>query len=69
MSIGPLPSTADFNEDFTVDFADYAGLSEAWSTQAGDVGWDLEYDISDPPDNVIDMRDMAAFAENWLTTP
>lgn len=67
--VGPEPSPIDFNEDFYVDFMDYADLASAWLITSGDPQWDPKYDIGSTPDNVINMGDVAAFAENWLTTP
>jgi hypothetical protein len=67
--VGPIPSAGDFNEDFFVDFSDFASLSQAWSTQPGDARWDSAYDVSDPPDEVIDARDLVKFAEEWLVMP
>jgi len=66
---GPLPSVADFDEDFFVDVSDFVGLSSAWSTQPGDAGWDPAYDINDPPDGVIDVHDLRVLVEEWMTMP
>ena len=67
--VGPIPSAGDFNEDFFVDIADLGGLSNAWRTQPGDANWDSAYDISEPPDDLIDMRDLVMFVEEWLSMP
>ncbi|UCG50263.1 MAG: DUF1080 domain-containing protein [Phycisphaerales bacterium] len=66
---GPPLSPADFDQSAYVDFSDYEALTSAWQAIPGDPRWNDDYDISDTPDNVIDMRDVAAFADNWLTTP
>ncbi len=66
---GPVASTADFNEDFIVDMGDFVGLSRAWFSQPGDWNWDPDYDISDPPDGVIDTHDLVKLAEEWLLMP
>jgi hypothetical protein len=66
---GPMPNPADFNSDFSVDFDDYSALSSAWYTAPGDGKWNPELDISDPPDNIIDMADLKPLAEYWLAAP
>jgi hypothetical protein len=66
---GPILSITDFDEDYDVDFEDYAALSRVWSTQPSDPEWDAIFDVSDPPDNYIDWRDVVVLCENWLTTP
>ena len=67
--VGPLPGPTDFNKDFYVDWTDYSALSSAWHTVPGDAKWDAECDVSEPPDDVIDMLDFAAFVDSWLTWP
>jgi hypothetical protein len=66
---GPILSITDFDEDYDVDFEDYAALSRVWSTQPTDPEWDAIYDVSDPPDDVIDKFDLKVLCENWLATP
>jgi len=56
----------DFNYNCRVDWGDFSLLAKSWLTQLGDSGWDRTRDISDPPDGVINLRDMAVIAENWL---
>ena len=66
---GPPLSPADFDESAYVDFSDFDALTRAWHTIPTHPQWDPKYDISETPDNVIDMLDFAAFADNWLATP
>jgi hypothetical protein len=61
-----MPEAAKVN--FYIDFSDYADLAGAWLMTSGEPEWDAKYDISDTADDVIDMGDVAAFAEGWLTT-
>jgi hypothetical protein len=56
----------DFNHSGNVDFADFAILASAWMTRSGDPDYNSDCDISIPPDNVIDYRDLAEFCNNWL---
>jgi len=63
---GPILNIADFNLDYDVDFKDYAALSRAWFTQPANPEWDPLYDVSDPPDDFIDWRDLAVLCDNWL---
>jgi parallel beta-helix repeat protein len=59
----------DFDNNCSVNFFDFSILARAWMTQEGEPGWDWVCDISDPPDNYIDWRDLAVLCDNWLTTP
>jgi hypothetical protein len=63
---GPILNIADFDLDYDVDFEDYAALSRAWFTQPANPEWDPLYDVSDPPDDFIDWRDLAVLCDNWL---
>ena len=56
----------DFNFDGYVDLSDYAILAWAWKTQPGDARWNIQCDISIPPDDKIDLRDLWRFCQNWL---
>jgi len=56
----------DFNGDREVDMVDFAILALAWQTQPGDARWNPDCDISIPPDNSIDMLDLAFFSAHWL---
>ncbi|MBN2271241.1 MAG: DUF1080 domain-containing protein [Sedimentisphaerales bacterium] len=66
---GPLPHPADFNGDFSLDFTDFSSIAYAWRTKPGDAKWEERYDISEPANNIIDMHDIAAFVQDWLTNP
>ncbi|MFQ6036297.1 MAG: C10 family peptidase [Sedimentisphaerales bacterium] len=56
----------DFDRDSDVDIVDFAILASSWLTKPSDVQWNPACDISSPADNLIDMLDLAAFADNWL---
>jgi hypothetical protein len=56
----------DFDNDCSVNFGDLSVLAQAWMTQEGEPGWDWACDISDPPDDYIDWRDLAVLCDNWL---
>jgi hypothetical protein len=49
-----------------VDMADFSVLALAWRCTDSDPNWYSFCDISDPNDGVIDERDLAVFADNWL---
>ena len=55
---------ADFNFDTNVNFIDYAPLTGALMTQAGEDGFEDMYDLR--ADDKIDMADVGVFAEQWL---
>jgi hypothetical protein len=59
----------DLDYNCSVNFGDISILAQAWMTQKGEPDWDWVCDISDPPDDFIDWRDVAVLCENWLATP
>ena len=59
-------NTADFTCPDGVDFIDFATLANAWLSDSTQLNWNGRCDIAEPPDNVIDVLDLAIFAENWL---
>lgn len=61
-------NTADLNTDGKVNFTDISILAHAWRTQIGDPNWDPNCDISEPNDLIINERDLAVMAHNWLWT-
>jgi hypothetical protein len=56
----------DLDGDCKVNLDDLAVLASAWLSKFGDDNWNSDYDIFQPPDNVINFRDFAVFAESWL---
>lgn len=60
------PAQGDFEPDGDVDLYDFAVLGSAWRSISGDGNWNPACDIFDPNDNIIDTRDLAVFANNWL---
>jgi hypothetical protein len=58
--------TADFDHSGTVDPADLAIITQALLSHPGSANWNSLCDISDPKDDVIDMRDFAIFSRQWL---
>jgi len=61
--IGPVIGSADCNGDGIVNFLDYCTLAAEWQKKQNP----LEADLLD--DNKIDQRDLAAFCNQWLTSP
>jgi len=57
----------DFDSQCDVDFVDFTLLAEVFLSKVGDNGWDPTYNISIPPDNVINMWDIAVLLDHWLT--
>jgi hypothetical protein len=51
-----------------LDQIELAALALAWLSKPGDDNWNPNYDISQPPDNVINFLDFAVFAESWLVS-
>jgi len=58
--------SADFDKSGTVDLVDLQILSDAWLSQNGDTRWKAQCDISLPKDDVINQKDFAVFAQQWL---
>ncbi|MFA5554190.1 MAG: S8 family serine peptidase [Phycisphaerae bacterium] len=58
----------DFEPNCTVDFYDFGAIASVWLIDSDDPLWDERYDISEPPDGIIDMLDLAVLVENWLIT-
>jgi hypothetical protein len=58
---GRIIGSADYNNDGTVDFRDYAILADQWLEEGSALPADLIFD------NKIDQRDLAEFAQQWLT--
>ena len=59
--------TGDLDSDCMVNLDDLRILVSAWLSTIGQSNWNPDYDISMPPDNVINFQDFAVYAENWLT--
>lgn len=60
------PYAADLDEDCDVDFVDFAIFALAWLTEPGDAQWNPDCDISNTNDNIIDIKDLGVFCDNWL---
>jgi len=58
----------DFNGDGDVDLEDLVSLACTWLSVSGSSEWNPEYDIGLGADGIINMSDLAVFAENWLVT-
>jgi len=63
-------TVGSYESDFTgcdgVDFKDFSIIASAWLAEAGDANWNQACDISDPNDNVIDIKDLDVLCGNWL---
>jgi len=53
--------------DCLVNGLDFAVLASAWLCSPPDGNWNPACDIADPINNLVDTRDLAVFAQNWLT--
>lgn len=58
----------DFDGDcyLDVNLVDFAIFALTWMLEAGETGYDPNCDISIPPDNYINWRDLDVFTDNWL---
>jgi len=59
--------SGDFDGDCDVDLADFSIIASAWLTSPGDGLWNRLADISNPSDDIVDMLDLDAFSEDWLS--
>jgi len=59
---------ADFSGDGIVDFSDYSVIASAYGSRPGSGSWNKRCDISEMPDDVINILDIATFAKGWLGT-
>ncbi len=71
LAAGPTPGAfasapADFDDNGTVDLADFAILAAAWQSTANDPQWNAACDLSNPADNTIGINDLAIYAGYWL---
>jgi hypothetical protein len=57
----------DIDSDGGVNFNDLAYLAAAWKTSLGQPAYNPACDISNPPDFVIDLSDLEALCNAWLT--
>jgi hypothetical protein len=62
----PQSLAADINLDGVVDLSDFSVLASCWKTRFGQPGWIARADLS--ADLVIDCRDVALMAGEWLQT-
>ena len=56
----------DFNGDNHENFEDYSIFAKTWTALPGQTNWNPSCDISEPKDDVIDLKDLSVFASNWL---
>ncbi len=57
---------ADVDLNGVVDMFDFALFASAWGSRFGQRGWIGRCDVAEPRNLVIDGRDLAAFAGQWL---
>ena len=60
------PPIGDFDNNNSEDMVDFAIFASAWMSLPGQSNWNPVCDISDPNDNIIDWKDLAAFVQDWL---
>jgi hypothetical protein len=58
----------DFDGDGDVDLDDLVSLACAWLSVSGSAEWNPQYDIGLGADGIVNMWDLAVFAENWMVT-
>ncbi|MCP4709214.1 MAG: S8 family serine peptidase, partial [Planctomycetes bacterium] len=56
----------DIDENRIVNLIDYATFIQAWQSQIGDSNWNALCDVSEPKDNIINILDLAVFAQWWI---
>jgi len=63
---GQCPLRADLNYDGDIILEDFAEMAAAWLSEQGDENWNPVCDISNNPDNIIDMSDLVILSSSWL---
>ena len=58
----------DFDGDGDVDLIDLVSFACAWLSVSGNAEWNPDYDIGPGADGIVNMSDLAVFADNWLVT-
>jgi len=61
-----LANASDLNADHKVSLQDFYLFNDAWKSQAGSPNYNDLCDLSVPKDQLIDIRDLVVFADNWL---
>ena len=56
----------DINLDSAVDIHDFALFASAWRSHFGQANWLKRCDVAQPKDLIIDVRDLAVLAAQWL---
>ena len=57
---------ADFDENGSVELADFGSLAAAYLSDPCTVNWNPICDMSVPPDEVIDAFDLTIYSSHWL---
>jgi len=67
--IGCAAMKADFNCDRLVDIFDLAILCSAWLSEPNASSWNLACDVSEPSDEIVNLKDYTELARQWKTMP
>ncbi len=59
---------ADLDGNGRIDLNDFQIFASAWQSDSNDDNWNPLCDIFQPLDNVVDVRDLAAFCRDWLVS-
>ena len=61
------PYAGDFDHDGAVDYNDLSLFTEMWlTTTENPDNWYGNFDISDPNDNSVNLKDFCRISENWM---
>jgi len=66
-TVSATPLAGDFEPDCEVDIADLLIFTAAWLSENGQSLFNQKCDIFLPADNLINFKDLATLANNWLT--
>ena len=61
-----IPDLSDFDKSDFIDLVDFALFAGQWQTGQGQMNWEPEYDISQPPNGIVDIADLSEFVIMWL---
>jgi hypothetical protein len=55
----------DFNADGMINLPDLNALISRWLWTSSEPGWTPAFDLATPADNMVNLKDFAAFASHW----
>ncbi|HOK65326.1 MAG TPA: glycoside hydrolase family 9 protein [Anaerohalosphaeraceae bacterium] len=61
-----LTRSADLNDDGQIEQTDWSIFTQSWLSEDGESNWNPFCDLNVPPDQQVDIKDLAVFVSQWL---